>query len=371
MNLIVSMGLFLASCTPRIAEIEPSNEYSKKFLPLRPDTLNGLVEINTWELMSEGDDINIIRYNSSLNRITAVSDLGNEVVMLSIEREESIFHKMEDIPDLQVLGIDENGNTLLVGMPGFTRNEVGKPRNYFHWIASWDPTSDSLIRCYSGSCAIELTDPDHIGSADIGAVWDSTIVILYNEYSYRYSWLSPTNGGGISLVNSPDSDYWWHIGMIAIDSAQDKLAIIFQEARIVITNIEEKNRFPLVGFRVLEHGDEDQLQPISNAIFSRSGKWLSVLRGNSISVWNVGGWRGKKIFSDQTMHVRGVEFNPQGDLLFIMIDDHTEILALDEKEVIAVIQTPGITSIDISDDNRLLFWGDRSGAVHMLGIPSQ
>jgi len=368
-RLLICMLLLLTSCNSYSDDEMPHNEFSHRFTPLRVDTVDGLAEIGAWEIMGRGNAISLVKHNLVLNRLTVISEQIQKIVLFAIEKEETIAQQIVDIPNLRVLDIDEVGDKLLVAMAGRMRNDQGKPRDFFHWVGIWSVASGSLDECLSGSCIDEMTDPDHIEKADIGAVMDAETVVAYDEYSYRFAILSPENGGGISLINSPDSDYWWHIGKIALNSNRSQLAIVFQEGRIVLEKISEHNNWPLKGFEVLEKGVENSLQPIQNVVFDQSGKWLSIIRGKRLSIWSVSGWIKKETFSDQIDDVQEMKFNPSGELLFIMIDDHIRIIGLEEEKVVFELHTPGITSLDISDDNRLLFWGDENGTVHVWGIP--
>ena len=291
------------------------------------------------------------------------------MVLFSIDREETIAQQIVDIPNLRVLDIDKEGEKLLVGMLDQRLNEQGKPREYFHWLAIWNTTSGSLDQCLTGSCIGKLTDPDQRADADIGAVMGAETVVAYDEFSYSMEKLSPKVGADISLVNSPEADYWWHIGKIAINSHHNQLAIAFEEGRIDFEKINGSENWPLKGVEVLEQGDKNQLEPVQFALIDPSGNWLSIIRGKNLSIWNVGGWIKKGTFNDQIDGVNGMNFNPSGELLFIATDDHIRIIGLKQKKIVFEMQTPGIKSLNISDDNRLLFWGDENGTVHVWGLP--
>jgi len=361
--------LLLTSCNSRFDEELPPNEFSQRYAPLRADNLDQLVEVDAWEIMETGDPISLIKHNLDLNRLTAISEQTQMVVLFAIEEEETISQQIVNIPNLRVLGIDEEGEELLVGRAGQTLNAQGKPREYFHWFALWSVISGSLDKCISGSCTDELTDPDQIAYADIGAVMDAETVVVYDEDAYSTVILSPGNGGGIAMVNSPDADYWWHIGNIAANSDQNRLAIVFQEGGITLRKISEPDSWwPLAWSDVLARGEENQLQPIQEAIFDPGGKWLAIVRGQDLNIWRVRGWQ-REIFREQVGNVRGMQFNPSGELLFIGRDNAINVISPNERSMIFEMQAPGITTLDIRDDNRLLFWGDEHGTVHALGIP--
>jgi hypothetical protein len=319
--------------------------------------------------METGDPISLIKHNLNLNRLTVISEPTQKVVLFAIEGEETIAHQAVDIPNLRVLGIDEGGEELLVGRSGQRLNDHGKPQEYFHWIGLWNILSGSLDQCYTWPCTGELTDPDQIAYAYIGAVIDDKTEVTYSEGSYLTTISSPENGGGVALVNSPDADYWWHIGKMAANSDQNRLAVVFQEGGITLYKISEPDSWwPLAWIDVLEKGEENQLQTVYEAIFDLGGKWLAIVRGQDLIIWQVSGWK-REVFREQVGNLHGMKFNPSGELLFIGRDNEINVISLQKRRMIFEMQASGITTLDISDDNRLLFWGDEHGTVHAWGIP--
>jgi WD40 repeat protein len=210
---------------------------------------------------------------------------------------------------------------------------------------------------------------DNIEIADTGASMDAETVVTYGDDSFSAHVLTPGGVGGGMPVNSPDSDYWWHIGNVAVNSDLNRLAIVFQEGRIHLQKISTSGNFPLGRWDVLAKGKEDQLQPVQEAIFDPGGKWLAIVRGQDLIVWKVSGWK-RKILQEHIVNVGGMKFNPSSELLFIGADNAIRAISLKGGDFIFEAQAPGITSLEISDDNRLLFWGDENETVHMWGIPA-
>lgn len=365
-RLLIIPLLLLASCIVYPEGELPYNEYSQGFVPLQDDTLGGLAEIDTWAIMENEESISLIQYNIVSNELTVISEQTGKVVLYAIGTKDAIYQHVVDIPNLRVLDIDDNGEELLVAMSGQTWKEEEKPREYLNWIAIWDTTLNSMTQCFSESCIAELTDPDRIAIADIGAIMDADTMVVYNEDSYTVTILSPENGGAVSLVNSPDAEYWWNIGKIAIDSENNRLAIVFQEGRIALVKISEPGNWPLAWIDVLEQGEENQLQPIQDVIFDPSSKWLAIVRGEELVIWQVSGWK-REVFRERIGNVQGMRFNPSSELLFIGKDDAISVISLEERRVIFEMETPAITSLNISEDNRLLFWGDKDGTIHVWG----
>ncbi len=103
-------------------------------------------------------------------------------------------------------------------------------------------------------------------------------------------------------------------------------------------------------------------------MFDQNGRWLAIVRGQDLVIWQVSGWK-REVFREQVGNINGMRFSPLGELLFVGLENKIKVIGLKEKDIIFEFTTPGITSLDISDDNQLLFWGDESGVVHIWGIP--
>jgi WD40 repeat protein len=207
-------------------------------------------------------------------------------------------------------------------------------------------------------------------SSDIGATIDfnGETVVTYNEDAYRVIKLSNSSYSGFALVNSPDADYWWHIGKMAMDSRHSRLAIVFQEGRITVEGILAPRIFPLSRIDVLENGTKHELQPVEFAAFDPSGKWLAVVRADELSIWSVANWKKAIIYQAPIRNVSGIEFNPSGELLFVATDNEIRAIGLEKKELIFEFDAPGVSSLHVDEDNRLLFWGDEEGVIHIRGV---
>ena len=227
--------------------------------------------------------------------------------------------------------------------------------------------SGEIIECFSESCGEEFDEL----TIDIGAAMgrNAEFIIMYGEWAYYLTGLTSSYHSMIVLPNSPDSGYWWSIGRIAIDTANDRLAIIYKEGRIKVDAIGSNRMFDFELFNVIERGQENQYQTIHSAIFDSTGIWLAVARGGELKIHDVNGWYKPTIYRGQISSFKAMKFNPSGELLFVAADNEISIISTKEKRIIYKFAAPGISAIDISDDNRLLFWGDENGFMHVWGIP--
>jgi len=358
--------LLLVSCNSNSDSFIPPSEFSKEYLSFSPSNLHNLKELNSWIVTDKESPISLIQYNLNSDEVTAVSEKSGCITIFDVVLGEAISRKLLNVDNFRAIGLDEQGRKLLGGTSILKHDDETE---HLDLIAIWNASSGNLDTCISGGCFIE--GPSDLTSADIGASMDpnAETIIVFDEYAYSVVGLSDNLVSGVTLVNHPDSDYWWHIGAIAMDSDNNRLAIVFQEGRIQLEKISKQNNWFLTGAEILDEGRENELELIRLAVFHRTGKWLAVATGKELSIWDLRSSVEKKLFHNQMQNITAMKFSPSDDLLFIATNDQIQIIELKEKAVLSKIKAPGITSLDVSADNRLLLWGDKHGIVHAWGIP--
>jgi WD40 repeat protein len=210
---------------------------------------------------------------------------------------------------------------------------------------------------------------------DLGAVADNMFenLVTFDEDVYSFDTYSNNElaYSGIRLVNNPDSNDWKIIGDIAIDSTNHRLAIIFQEGEVQLDTISHSDNTSFIPLRFSERlnmYEGNQPQEIQRSVFDIDGHWLAVVRGGRLAVWDVDGWRKKQLFSYEVGQIHGLSFDMRGDLLFVVVEDQILIFGLRDKGIISQLNAPNISTLCISEDNRLLFWGDDEGNIHVWGV---
>jgi len=338
-----------------------TSEFTKNFPPLTLENVVKIGEIASWTVI-DNSPVSNISFNTLVNRLIVVSEQTMKVTTMNVETGEKTSDRNIGTSQLRILGITENGDKLLVG--AINQNIENKLR----WIAIVDTNTGQLINCLSASCGnqdISSPPPD-----DIGGIMDSKgdFVVIYNEDSYTLIKQLPDEYASIVLVNSPEEDYWWHIGRIAIDTKGKRLAVIFQEGRIAIQKMPSPQVFPLVNSgKILANGTQGILQNVKFATFDPDGRWLAILQGEELIIWRVSGLN-KEVYRGVEANVTNITFSPFGGLLFISTKNEIKIFALSEGRFVSKIDTHDTTAIKISEDNRILFTGDNSGVIHMWGV---
>jgi WD40 repeat protein len=221
-----------------------------------------------------------------------------------------------------------------------------------------------LIQCMTYPCQENTSSKD----GNIGAVIDPDRrwVFSYSESTISIGDLSGKTEGRLSLVNDLDTDYMWSIGAIAPDAAHDGYAIVFQEGKVWLDTVDRSAS----RYRTLVDGKKNDVQEVITAKFDPAGQWLAFIRGGYMSVWYLGKKPESLYLEEKVPQAVDLSFDHSGSLLFVGGGDKITIWDLTNKSIVAEHEASGITSLDISEDNRLLIWGDAQGAIHVWGIPA-
>lgn len=356
-------AIFLpAGCAPDSAPA--LNEYSGGYSTLNSKSMGKLRETASWQLMDY--PVSLIKYNYASNSLIAVNEENKKIVRLDIWTGTTTDYEIENVSSFHAIGFDTKGDQLMGARSNIIQilGQRGLSERLDEF-AIWDANSGILILCRAGPCGD--SDRDNLNSLGISADLDDGIFVYFDEDGYS---LSTQEFGGSALVNSPDADYWWSIGNIAIDSRNERLAVVYQEGRIELDAFES---FTISGLVFegppLKWGEKGDLQQVHAALFDRTGKWLAIVRGDQLSIWDVGGWFKRVAYRETVGAIHGISFSPSGGFLFLGVDDKIKIINLDRSKQAAELEAPNITSLDISEDNRLLFWSDENGVVHLWSFP--
>lgn len=364
--------LLLSSCRPASGESVNANEFSRNFVPFNLENVKKLENIVTWQTTEAKSPISKIQYSISKNKLTIASDETGTITVIDVGTGSVISQIVLGLSNFHTFNITSDGSFLLGGVQ--YEEVLKKTTNRYEQIAVWNASTGLIEECVSEGCS---TDTGDISEDEIylGAIMDNAFenLVSFDEDTYLFSVYSNNElaYSGIALINSPDSDDWKKIGDIAIDSTNHRLAIIFQEGEIqldTITSSDKTSLIPLKFSERLNRDDDNQPQEIQKSIFDVNGRWLAVVIGDNLAVWDVDGWGKKQLLAHEVGQIHGLSFDMEGALLFVGGKDQILIFGLRNKEIIAQLNTPNISTFCISEDNRLLFWGDDEGNIHVWAI---
>lgn len=330
----------------------------------------GLTELDVINPTWDSGPVWAVQYSINKNAMFGLYGDDGRLVEWYLDTKNIVFAHELRIASSQAVQFSKDGRILL-GSTGAIHKEsenASSPVEFLTGIAVWTTETGELEKCLSHPC-YEFPLENEEGRT--GAVMDSVgkYVFIYDDASVFITDLTgelPSRG---SLVNSPDSDYWWRIGHIAYDSSNQRYAIIYQEGRIQMKDINPNQIGPFIVLPALTaEGTKGEFLNIPAALFDPSGNYLAFIRGDQLSVWNVERNSGELFFDDEIPSAFSLLFDRTGELLFVVSKDKIKVFDLLQKGIIVEYTTYGITTLNISEDNRLLFWGDENGAVHLWGV---
>jgi tricorn protease-like protein len=119
---------------------------------------------------------------------------------------------------------------------------------------------------------------------------------------------------------------------------------------------------------VIDRGVQSDLQTIYEVKFDSSGRYLEIARGNKLKILEVKQKTAQKNFEAKVKNIADLIFDQTGSFVFVAADNHLYIYNVETGKLAGTYSTPNITQLDISLDNRLVFWAEKAGQIHVLGI---
>ena len=253
------------------------------------------------------------------------------------------------------------GGKSLIGATehNFKLNSHDQSIEYINGIALWNVYTGELIKCITYPCQGDRKQRDgFLGNvSDENGEWDA----IFSEGILSISKLSDNTIIFDREINAIDDQYHWKIGSVAFDSQNHRYALVFQENRIYLSNLDR----PLV-YETLANGVKGDLEIVTDAQIDPSGHWLVIARGNKTQVLNLDNG---KVLLQVEVSDPALSFDRTGKLLFVGSNNKLAVYSIETSEKISEYDAVGITSLSISDDNRIVIWGDIQGVVHIWAKP--
>ena len=158
-----------------------------------------------------------------------------------------------------------------------------------------------------------------------------------------------------------------HISKIRVDSSGDRVIAIYEEGFIRVLEFNES--LGTIPRSYAEYGDsEGARERIDDFVIDPSGVFAATQINTQIELFRITDY-GNKIIAGFTSEKDSImEFDQSGKLLFIGESKRIRIIDVESGAIIRDIQVVGLTSLSVSLDNRLLFWGDATGNLHVMGV---
>jgi WD40 repeat protein len=228
---------------------------------------------------------------------------------------------------------------------------------YVGGIALWDTSTGVVLKCYDPPCSDDNGTLASFAGFALNPNGDS--IIIFSDYVFSINSGLDIPYTEIETVNSPDSGTLNTIGKMSYDHLGRRFAIAYENGEIEIGG------FP----RVYLQNEYNDRSKVDDLVFSNNGKLLATISNNIIIIWNVGLFQGNISFTVSIPGAKLIAFDALSKLLFISTDEQTIAIELESQNILSYIDTPGITSLVVSQDNKILVWGDKDGSVYVLASP--
>jgi hypothetical protein len=332
------------------------NEFTQAYEPLRVDIVGSLSAVSSFSSTLLSGPIVKAAYISKSNTVVGIYDNGAEIAGWEADSSTLAFTYKLNIVTSKALYLTQSGEKL-IGATGhnFRPDVRNQSVEYVSGIGVWDVPTGALLKCITEPCQESSEQP----SGFLGVVIkdDLSSWATFSEVVLGITHLSGESSGFTMAINPPDAPYNWNIGAVAFDEWNSRFVVIFQEGRIHVSDEVSSMRY-----RVLAEGEQGDLISIDDAQIDPRGYWLVVARGNKIQILNLdNGTVSLEIEVPNPV----LAFDRTGNMLFVGSANKLTVYTVETGEKIAEYDAAGITSLAISEDNRLLIWGDAPGQIHI------
>jgi len=362
---VAALAGALVRCSSSVEIVTPTparaNAFTEKYAVLSPNTVTSLTEVAQLTAAAYMSKASAVAYSLDANTVLAAYAEEGYVVRWDLATGDIIEEQHLGIVSPRGLGFDISGNVLM----GPTAREVDTASpdaaEHVNGIGLWDTRTGKLIRCLTHPCTGNVPGRDGY----LGAKMDTTgsWVLIYSEWGFSTLDLTGASAGRISLINSPDSAYGWRLGTIAVDAAHRRIALVLSEGGIWLDSLDGSMR----NYQTLVDGVKNANRTIHDAVFDLAGQWLGILIDDTLSVWQMKAKPDKPYLEATVSNGIAIRFDQTGSLLLVAGGDRLLVWNLADKTRMAEFRTPGITSLGVSQDNRLVLWGDADGSIHVWG----
>jgi len=359
---LILMVAIIACSTPAAVTaptVHPPNTFTEDLSTLDTSAITAMAEIA--KFVSTHDGVIQVAYASDTNRVLAAYEDGYIIGWDGTTTNVVLEHDLK-IASSNSLNFNISSTMLLGATESLIRsNKYNPTTEYINGIALWNVETGDLIRCITYPCQDNpLSRDGYIGAAiDPTGQW----VLVYSESTVDVSNLSGTSSH-LHLINNLDADYQWNIGAVAVDAIHKRYAIILQEGGVWLDTLDSTN----YAYHILADGQPNDLHAVLDAKFDPGGQRLAVIRDDILSVWQLARDSEKELLHKEIPDAFTLTFDQEGKLLIVGVPNKIIVWDLEKQDIIAEYDTLGITSLTFSQDNRLVIWGDVSGAVHIWGV---
>jgi WD40 repeat protein len=222
---------------------------------------------------------------------------------------------------------------------------------YIDDVHLWDTLTSEVIRCW-GRCDEDVQgDPIQIG-AIIDESGEKRIDYYDSGYSLTEGFLLSKSVFVRGIEETSPT-----VGQIVFSPSSTKFVIAYLEGGIRIND----NRW-------IKKNSSNDKHKVVELVIDPTEKYIARIQDHYLTVWKVGVFSKQEIVHTKLGEENQIIFDKSGQFMFVGGQGHIQIWDMTQNQMIHEVLAKGISSMTISDDNRLLVWGDEYGNIHFWGL---
>lgn len=366
--------IVLTGCLGIENEVEPSfsppGNYSQVFSPLDASAVMEIVELTRLPAALHIGPVATARYFPEKNLLLAVYIGDGFLRAWDLGNSEVLYKYNLGITSNKGVGFEDSGDLLMGATLHETReNDYGEMVEYIGGVGVWNAVTGSLVACVIQPCETTPITADVQRIDSSGTTLDPQGRWIIKHWNVSISVFDITGTESSYGISQGRPGHMRHIAQVAFDPNGNRYAIAFREGEILIEQIGNAslNFFsPRIRFG---NYDSSSQHKVSGLSFSPNGNWIVRIQDDVLSIWEISKRGGKLRLELEVPGGQSLAFDQSSKMLFVGTTEKIWVLEIDKMQFIEYFDAPEITSMSVSADNRLLIWGDKSGTVHVWGIP--
>lgn len=375
-NLIALLSitvLIIGSCNIRYEEIDhtpaSSNSYTRTYLSLDVVTAGNAREVGLLSSELLKGSIGPMRYDSINNKLVVAEAEGGMIIEWDIETGETLRHVDLDIST--ALDLDSTGELILgANRHALKEDMYGTLRTFYAGIGVWKWEEAELIRCITRLCeASNEGEEINIDIEWLGADMDDKgiWILSFTQGTFSLDDLEGNISPVTTIISNPDR--WRTMANAVLSPSGLRYAVGYQQGEVNVAGFNTAlSRWPRTYDYVFGEYREGARQSVPFIAFSNQEELLAIIIEDQVLVWDI--TAEKLLFDIRIERGRAITFDPQDELLMVANDRIVQVWDLTARRVVVELPTPGLTSVLMSGDGRLLIWGDEVGIVHIWAVPN-
>jgi WD40 repeat protein len=368
-TLLLIIMFIITSCDPHYEEAintqASSSSYTNTYLPLDVTTVKRVQEVELLSSKHSNESIGQMRYNSLNNKLVVVEE--GKIIEWDIET--GIIIRQANLALLSALDLDITGELMLGARHHIQKDDIyGNLQEYYAGVGVWEWDKSKLVRCITKFC--DASDEDvNLGFELLGSDMDDNAnwILTYTQGTFSLVDLDGSNSPVTTIVSYPDR--WRTIANAVLSPSGFRYAVAYQQGDICVADYDTlKSQWPIsCNYTFGEYNDGDILSaPVM--VFSNQEHILAIIVENQLLVWDI---TAEEILIDIKMdRGKALAFDPLDEFLIAATDKSLQVWDISASSRVAEFSTPKVTSVLVSDDGKLIVWGDELGIVHVWAVPN-